>query len=80
MKETLQCTVEGYNLSWGHCCGRAVSGKRLGQHWFITVYILVFIQGLYTVYNGAGVQGTVALLKLAGNQGRRQPLKYNVRA
>jgi hypothetical protein len=24
------------------------------------------------MYNGAGVQGTVAVLELAGNQGRRQ--------
>ncbi len=25
------------------------------------------------MYNGAGVQGTVAVLQIAGNQGRRQP-------
>ncbi len=31
----------------------------LGQHWFITAYIAVYIQGLYTVYNAAGVLSTV---------------------
>ncbi len=31
--------------------------------------------GLYTVYNGAAVQGTVAVLELAGNQECRQPLQ-----
>jgi hypothetical protein len=46
--------------------------QQLGQRWFITAYIVVYIQGLYTVDNGAGVQGTVAVLELAGNQGRRQ--------
>jgi hypothetical protein len=33
----------------------------------------VYIQGQYTVYNGAGVQGTVAMLELAVDQVRRQP-------
>jgi hypothetical protein len=47
-----------------------------GPEWFITTYIAVYMQGLYTVYNGAGVQGTVAVLELAGNQGRRQPPHY----
>ncbi len=48
--------------------------QRLGQRWFITAHIAVYIQGLYTVYNGA-VQGTVsvATLGLAMNQGHRQP-------
>jgi hypothetical protein len=36
-------------------------------------YIAVHIQRLYTVYNGAGVRSTVAMLGLAMNQGRRQP-------
>jgi hypothetical protein len=30
------------------------------------------------VYNGAGVQGTVAVLELAGTQGRRQPPQFNI--
>jgi hypothetical protein len=48
--------------------------QQLGQHWFITAYIAVYIQGvLYTVYNGALVQRTVATLELAAYQGRRQP-------
>ncbi len=47
--------------------------QRLGQHWFITAYIAVYIQGLYTVYNDAEVRSTVAVLGLATNQGRRQP-------
>jgi hypothetical protein len=34
---------------------------------------MVYIQGLYTVYSGAGVQGTVAVPELAGNQRHRQP-------
>jgi hypothetical protein len=50
-----------------------VARQRLGQHWFITVYRAVCIQGLYTVYNGAGVRSTVAVLGLATNQRRRQP-------
>jgi hypothetical protein len=41
------------------------SGHRLGQHWFITASIAVYRQGLYTVYNGAGVRSTVAVLVLA---------------
>ncbi len=49
-----------YNLSWGHNCGRADSRQQLGQHWFITEYIAAYIQGLYTVYKGAKVQGAVA--------------------
>jgi hypothetical protein len=47
--------------------------QQLGQHWFMTAYIEVYIQGLYTVYNGARVQSTVAMLELAVDQGRRQP-------
>jgi hypothetical protein len=31
----------------------------------------VYIQGLYTVYNSAGVRSTVPVLSLATNQGRR---------
>jgi hypothetical protein len=42
-----------------------VARQRLGQHKFITVFTAVYIQGLYTVYNGAGVQSTVAVLGLA---------------
>jgi hypothetical protein len=38
-----------------------------------TAYIAVNIQGLYTVYKGAGVRSTVALLRLAMKQERRQP-------
>jgi hypothetical protein len=30
------------------------------------------------VYNGAGVQGTVAVLELAGTQRRRQPPQFNI--
>jgi hypothetical protein len=37
-----------------------IARQRLGQQWFITAYIAVYIQGLYTVYNGAGVRSTVA--------------------
>ncbi len=37
---------------------------------------MVYIHGLYTVYNGAGVQSTVAVLGLATNQGRRQLPQY----
>jgi hypothetical protein len=37
-----------------------VARQRLGQHWFITEYIAAYIQGLYTVYKGARVQGAVA--------------------
>ncbi len=48
-------------------------GQQLGQHQFVTAYIAVYVQGLYTVYNGAGVRNTVAVLGLATNQGRRQP-------
>ncbi len=33
-----------------------VARQRLEQHWFITVYIVAYIQGLYTVYNSAEVQ------------------------
>ncbi len=50
-----------------------IARQWLGQHWFITAYVAVYIQGLNTVYNGAGVQSTVAMLGLAVNQGRRQP-------
>jgi hypothetical protein len=42
---------------------------------FITAYKAVNIQGLYTVYNSTGVQATVSVLELAGDQGRRQPLR-----
>jgi hypothetical protein len=45
---------------------------------YYCIHIEAYIQGLYTVYNGAGVQGTVAVLELAGNQGRRQPVAYRV--
>jgi hypothetical protein len=37
-----------------------VARQRLEQHWFITEYIAAYIQGLYTVYKGARVQGAVA--------------------
>jgi hypothetical protein len=49
--------------------------EQLGQYWFITIYryIAVYIQGLYTVYNCAGVWSTVAVLGLAMNQGYGQP-------
>ncbi len=53
------------------------AGQQLGQHWFITAYIAVYIQGLYTVYNGAGVQGIVAVLELTVNRGRKQPPQYD---
>jgi hypothetical protein len=49
------------------------TGQQLGQHWFITAYIAVYIQGLYTVNNGARVQSTVAMLGLTTNQGCWQP-------
>jgi hypothetical protein len=52
------------------------AGQRLGEHWFITAYIAVYIQGQYTVYNGAEVQSTVAMVGLATNQGHRQPPQY----
>ncbi len=38
--------------------------QRLGQHWFITVHMAACIQGLYTVYNGDGVRGTVTVCKI----------------
>jgi hypothetical protein len=37
---------------------------------------MVYIQGLCTVYNSAGLQSAVAMLELAGNQGHRQPQQY----
>jgi hypothetical protein len=37
-----------------------VARQRLGQHEFITEYITAYIQGLYTVYKGARVQGDLA--------------------
>jgi hypothetical protein len=49
------------------------ASQQLGQRWVITAYIAVYIKGLYTGYNGARVQSTVAMLELAGDQGRRQP-------
>ncbi len=45
-----------YVLDIFHNVDEQVARQRLGQHWFITAYIEFFIQGLYTVYNGAGVQ------------------------
>ncbi len=30
--------------------------QEVRQHWFITEYIAAYIQGLYTVNKGAGVQ------------------------
>jgi hypothetical protein len=53
-----------------------VARQQIGQHWSITLYIAVYIQGLYTVYNGTGVRSTVAVLGLVTNQGRRQPPQY----
>ncbi len=53
-----------------------IARQRLGQHWFITVYIAVYIQALYLLYNGAGVRSTVAVLGLATNQERRRPPQY----
>ncbi len=47
--------------------------QQLGLHWFITAYIAVYIQGLYTVHNSARVQSTVAMLELAEDRGCRQP-------
>jgi hypothetical protein len=37
-----------------------VAKQRLGQNWFFTEYMAVSIQGLYTVYKGARVQGADA--------------------
>ncbi len=56
-------------------CGRAVSGTavRTALVYYCIHTVAVYIQGLYTVYNGAGVQGSVAMLELAVDQGRRQP-------
>ncbi len=51
--------------------------QQLGQHWFITVNIVVYIQELYTVYNSAGVRSTFAMLGLATNQGHKQPPHSN---
>jgi hypothetical protein len=34
--------------------------QEVRQHWFITEYIAAYVQGLYTVYKCAGVQGAVA--------------------
>jgi hypothetical protein len=49
---------------------KQVERQRLGQHWFIiSAYIVVYIQGLYTVYNGAGVRTTVAVLGLGHELG-----------
>ncbi len=36
-----------------------IARQLVGQHWFITEYIAACIQGLYTVYKGARVQGAV---------------------
>ncbi len=43
-------------------CGRADSetAVRTALVWFITEYIIACIQGPYTVYKGARVQGAVA--------------------
>ncbi len=41
--------------------------ERLGEHWFITVYIAVICKDC-TVYNGAGVRRTVAVVGLATNK------------
>jgi hypothetical protein len=64
-------------MGWGtigQLVDKQSAGQQLIQHWFITAYIeLISIQGLYTVCNGAEVQGTVATLELAGNQEHRQP-------
>jgi hypothetical protein len=48
---------------------KQIARQQLGQHWFIPVNIVVYIQGLYTVYNSAGVQSTFAMLGLARTRG-----------
>ncbi len=35
--------------------------QQLGQHWFITAYTAVFIQGLYTVYSTTVLEHRVLL-------------------
>jgi hypothetical protein len=37
---------------------------------------MVYIQGLYKVYNGSGVRSTFAVLELAMKQGHRQPPEF----
>ncbi len=37
-----------------------IARHQLGQHWFIAEYIAAYIQGLYTVYKAARIQGAVA--------------------
>jgi hypothetical protein len=54
-----QFTCQDYEL-FVRIVDEQVARQRLGQHWFITVYIAAYIQGLYTVYKGARVQGAVA--------------------
>jgi hypothetical protein len=49
-----------YNLSWVTAVDKQIARHRLGQHWFITEYIAAYIQGLYTVYKGARIQGVFA--------------------
>ncbi len=49
-----------------------IARQRLEQHWFITVYIASYIQGLHTVYSSVGVQACCRA-GLAMNQGRKQP-------
>jgi hypothetical protein len=51
-----------YCVNIKHVVDAQVARQRLGQHWFITECIAAYKQGLYTVYNGAGVQGAVAVL------------------
>ncbi len=51
---TVYCT-RGTTLVRVTTVDEQVARQRLGQRWFITLRIAVHIQGLYTVYNGAGV-------------------------
>jgi hypothetical protein len=62
---------------FSYYCGRAGSetAVRTALVYYCILYIAAYIQGLYTVYSGAGVKGCCRA-SLATNQGRRQPPHY----
>jgi hypothetical protein len=54
-------------------CGRAVSGTAVRTALvYYCIHSAKYTGTVHTVYNGAGVQHAVAMLELAGDQGRRQ--------
>jgi hypothetical protein len=61
-------------------CGRAVSGTAIRTALvYYCIHSSLYTGTVhYTVYNGAGVRSTVAVLGLAMNQGRRQPPQSDI--